>query len=64
MSTRCFPLPSQEHLNSDIYTKNVVAKGLAGGPGAAVGMIVFSTKIAEPNNLATKVSLQSTCRQR
>jgi len=34
-------------LNSALYRENIVAVGLAGGPGAAVGKIVFSTKKAE-----------------
>ena len=36
-----------EALASKEYTENVFAKGLAGGPGAAVGKLVFSTKKAE-----------------
>jgi pyruvate, orthophosphate dikinase len=34
-------------LDSPVYKDNIVAVGLAGGPGAAVGKIVFSTKKAE-----------------
>jgi pyruvate, orthophosphate dikinase len=34
-------------LNSPEYKENIVAVGLAGGPGAAVGKLVFSTKKAE-----------------
>ena len=34
-------------LNSAKYRDNIVAKGLQGGPGAAVGKIVFSTDEAE-----------------
>jgi pyruvate,orthophosphate dikinase len=41
------PSFSKEALNSIRYTKNVVAVGLAGGPGAAVGKIVFKTSEAE-----------------
>lgn len=41
------PTFSQEVLESAEYAENVVAVGLAGGPGAAVGKLVFSTKKAE-----------------
>jgi pyruvate, orthophosphate dikinase len=41
------PTFSQETLESKEYTDNVVAVGLAGGPGAAVGKLVFSTERAE-----------------
>jgi pyruvate, orthophosphate dikinase len=41
------PTFSQEALESNEYVKNVVAVGLAGGPGAAVGKLVFSTERAE-----------------
>jgi pyruvate, orthophosphate dikinase len=36
-----------EALESSTYKDNIVALGLAGGPGAAVGKIVFSTEKAE-----------------
>jgi pyruvate,orthophosphate dikinase len=41
------PAFSKEALNSSAYKNNVVAVGLAGGPGAAVGKIVFKTADAE-----------------
>lgn len=41
------PTFSQETLESEHYKSNVMAVGLAGGPGAAVGKLVFSTKKAE-----------------
>lgn len=41
------PAFSKEALASDRYRNNVVAIGLAGGPGAAVGKIIFDTKEAE-----------------
>lgn len=41
------PTFSQEMLASEHYKSNVMAVGLAGGPGAAVGKLVFSTKKAE-----------------
>lgn len=41
------PTFSKEALGSSRYTENVVAVGLAGGPGAAVGKIVFKTSEAE-----------------
>jgi pyruvate,orthophosphate dikinase len=41
------PAFSAEALASPMYKDNIVAVGLAGGPGAAVGKIVFSTKVAE-----------------
>lgn len=41
------PTFSQKSLDSDEYKNNIVAIGLAGGPGAAVGKIVFTTKKAE-----------------
>jgi pyruvate, orthophosphate dikinase len=41
------PTFSKEALNSARYQDNVVAVGLAGGPGAAVGKIVFSPQMAE-----------------
>lgn len=41
------PTFSQEALDSAEYKENIVAIGLAGGPGAAVGKLVFSTKKAE-----------------
>ena len=41
------PAFSKEALNSPKYKNNVVAVGLAGGPGAAVGKIVFHTAEAE-----------------
>mmetsp|Transcript_5850 Transcript_5850/g.17444 ORF Transcript_5850/g.17444 Transcript_5850/m.17444 type:complete len:997 (-) Transcript_5850:254-3244(-) len=41
------PSFSKEVLNSTEYTSNVVAVGLTGGPGAAVGKLVFSTEQAE-----------------
>ena len=41
------PTFSAEILDSAEYNDNIVAEGLAGGPGAAVGKIVFSTKDAE-----------------
>ncbi|KAL3922426.1 MAG: hypothetical protein SGILL_002212 [Bacillariaceae sp.] len=44
------PAFSKEALDSPKYTNNVVAVGLAGGPGAGVGKICFQTEKAE--NLA------------
>ncbi|KAL3917276.1 MAG: hypothetical protein SGILL_004791 [Bacillariaceae sp.] len=41
------PAFSKEALNSPKYMENVVAVGLAGGPGAAVGKIIFNTAEAE-----------------
>ncbi len=41
------PTFSPEALKSDEYTKGVVAKGLPGSPGAAVGKIVFTPAKAE-----------------
>ena len=41
------PAFSTEIMNSPLYKNNVVAVGLAGGPGAAVGKLVFNTKDAE-----------------
>ncbi|KAL7543827.1 hypothetical protein ACHAXR_013220 [Thalassiosira sp. AJA248-18] len=41
------PTFSAEALKSDLYTKGVVAKGLPGSPGAAVGKLVFTPKEAE-----------------
>jgi pyruvate,orthophosphate dikinase len=41
------PTFSAEALESAVYKENVVAVGLAGGPGAAVGKVVFSTETAE-----------------
>jgi len=41
------PTFSASALNSPLYKENVVAVGLAGGPGAAVGKLVFTTKKAE-----------------
>lgn len=41
------PTFSQEALDSAEYKDNIVAIGLAGGPGAAVGKLVFDTKKAE-----------------
>lgn len=41
------PTFSAEALNSPLYKENIVAVGLAGGPGAAVGKIVFTTAKAE-----------------
>jgi pyruvate,orthophosphate dikinase len=41
------PAFSPEALESSTYKDNIVAVGLAGGPGAAVGKLVFSTKRAE-----------------
>ena len=41
------PSFSKEALSSSQYKDNVVAVGLAGGPGAAVGKLVFSTAEAE-----------------
>jgi pyruvate,orthophosphate dikinase len=38
---------SAEAMKSPLYQDNIVAVGLAGGPGAAIGKIVFSTKKAE-----------------
>mmetsp|Transcript_58392 Transcript_58392/g.142806 ORF Transcript_58392/g.142806 Transcript_58392/m.142806 type:complete len:912 (-) Transcript_58392:200-2935(-) len=38
---------AKEALNSSQYKDNVVAVGLAGGPGAAVGKLIFSTAEAE-----------------
>jgi pyruvate,orthophosphate dikinase len=38
---------AEDVLKGDDYKKNVVAVGLPGGPGAAVGKIVFSTAEAE-----------------
>jgi pyruvate,orthophosphate dikinase len=46
------PAFSSEALESSLYKDNIVAVGLAGGPGAAVGKLVFSTKRAE--ELATE----------
>lgn len=50
------PAFSKEALDSSRYIDNVVAVGLAGGPGAAVGKIVFHTKDAEARS-AEKVIL-------
>jgi pyruvate,orthophosphate dikinase len=41
------PSFSKEALAAPLYTDNIVAVGLAGGPGAAVGKIVFSAEEAE-----------------
>jgi len=41
------PTFAAEALKSSLYKENIVAVGLAGGPGAAVGKIVFNTKTAE-----------------
>lgn len=41
------PTFSADALKSDAYTKGVVAKGLPGSPGAAVGKLVFTPKQAE-----------------
>lgn len=41
------PTFSSEALESKAYVDNIVAEGLAGGPGAAVGKLVFSTETAE-----------------
>lgn len=41
------PSFSKESLESSLYKDNVVAIGLAGGPGAAVGKLVFKTTEAE-----------------
>lgn len=41
------PTFSAEALGSSQYKDNIVAVGLAGGPGAAVGKIVFTTEKAE-----------------
>mmetsp|Transcript_4059 Transcript_4059/g.9059 ORF Transcript_4059/g.9059 Transcript_4059/m.9059 type:complete len:932 (+) Transcript_4059:114-2909(+) len=41
------PTFSIEALKSDAYIKGVVAKGLPGSPGAAVGKLVFTPKQAE-----------------
>jgi pyruvate,orthophosphate dikinase len=41
------PAFSAEALESSMYKDNIVAIGLAGGPGAAVGKLVFTTKRAE-----------------
>eukprot|EP00985_Skeletonema_marinoi_P002500 scaffold1033_cov141-Skeletonema_marinoi.AAC.29 len=41
------PTFSPDALKSDAYTKGVVAKGLPGSPGAAVGRLVFTPKQAE-----------------
>ena len=41
------PTFSPEALKSDAYTKGVIAKGLPGSPGAAVGKLVFTPKQAE-----------------
>ena len=41
------PTFSPEALKSAAYTNGVVAKGLPGSPGAAVGRLVFSPKQAE-----------------
>ncbi len=41
------PSFSKEALESSLYKDNVVAIGLAGGPGAAVGKLVFTTTEAE-----------------
>lgn len=41
------PTFSADALKSPLYKENIVAVGLTGGPGAAVGKIMFSTKKAE-----------------
>jgi len=41
------PTFAAEALKSSIYKDNIIAVGLAGGPGAAVGKIVFTTQRAE-----------------
>mmetsp|Transcript_18005 Transcript_18005/g.38880 ORF Transcript_18005/g.38880 Transcript_18005/m.38880 type:complete len:160 (-) Transcript_18005:33-512(-) len=41
------PTFSPEAVKSEAYTTGVVAKGLPGSPGAAVGKLVFSPKQAE-----------------
>ncbi|KAL3800389.1 hypothetical protein ACHAWO_008756 [Cyclotella atomus] len=41
------PTFSADALKSDAYTKGIVAKGLPGSPGAAVGKLVFTPKQAE-----------------
>jgi pyruvate,orthophosphate dikinase len=41
------PSFSKEALAAPLYKDNIVAVGLAGGPGAAVGKIVFNTEEAE-----------------
>jgi pyruvate, orthophosphate dikinase len=41
------PAFSPDVINSPLYKENVVATGLAGGPGAAVGKIVFTNQKAE-----------------
>ena len=41
------PTFSKEALNAPLYRDNVVAVGLSGGPGAAVGKIVFTPQTAE-----------------
>lgn len=46
--TQCLhPNFSKDTLDSSLYIDNVVAVGLSGGPGAAVGKIVFSPQAAE-----------------
>jgi pyruvate,orthophosphate dikinase len=45
------PTFSADALASSAYRDNVVAVGLAGGPGAAVGKVVFDTKKAEEMTL-------------
>jgi pyruvate,orthophosphate dikinase len=46
-----------EVLESATYKDNIVATGLAGGPGAAVGKLVFSTDKAEEMALADEAVL-------
>lgn len=41
------PSFSNEVLESSVYRDNVIAVGLAGGPGAAIGKLVFTTEDAE-----------------
>ena len=41
------PTFSADVVASELYQSNIVAKGLAGGPGAAVGKLVFKTNEAE-----------------
>jgi phosphoenolpyruvate synthase/pyruvate phosphate dikinase len=41
------PTFSAEVLESKDYKENVVAVGLAGGPGAAIGKLAFTTEDAE-----------------
>ena len=41
------PSFSKESLGSAKYKDNILAVGLAGGPGAAVGKLVFTNKEAE-----------------